>query len=35
MALVGDHGAGRNTLVKILAGVLRTDAGEIVLEAHR
>jgi ABC-type sugar transport system ATPase subunit len=30
--LVGDNGAGKSTFVKILSGVLRPDAGELVID---
>jgi ABC-type sugar transport system ATPase subunit len=30
--LVGDNGAGKSTFVKILSGVLRPDAGELVVD---
>ena len=33
-ALVGENGAGRSTLVKILTGVVHPDAGEIVVEGE-
>ncbi len=34
MALVGENGAGKSSLVKILAGLHRPDSGEIVLEGQ-
>ena len=32
--LVGDNGAGKSTFVKILAGVLRPDAGELLIDGE-
>ena len=34
-ALVGENSAGKSTLVKIVAGVQRRDAGECSSTAHR
>jgi ribose transport system ATP-binding protein len=31
-ALMGENGAGKSTLMNILGGVLRADAGEIVMK---
>ena len=33
-ALVGENGAGKSTLVKIVTGILRADAGEVLLEGR-
>lgn len=35
LALVGDNGAGKSTMIKHVAGVYRADAGEILLEGQR
>jgi rhamnose transport system ATP-binding protein len=33
-ALLGENGAGKSTMVKILAGVHEPDAGEVLLDGH-
>jgi D-xylose transport system ATP-binding protein len=33
-ALVGDNGAGKSTLIKCIAGIYRTDGGEILFEGQ-
>jgi ABC-type sugar transport system ATPase subunit len=35
MGLVGDNGAGKTTFIKVLAGVLRRDGGDIFLKGQR
>jgi len=35
LGLVGDNGAGKSTMLKILSGVLQKDAGEIFMEGKR
>jgi ABC-type sugar transport system ATPase subunit len=34
LGLVGDNGAGKSTMLKILSGVLKKDAGEIFMEGQ-
>jgi ABC-type sugar transport system ATPase subunit/ribose/xylose/arabinose/galactoside ABC-type transport system permease subunit len=34
LALLGENGAGKSTCVKLLAGVYRPDAGEVLLDGH-
>jgi simple sugar transport system ATP-binding protein len=34
VALIGDNGAGKSTLVKTLSGVIRPDAGQILLKGR-
>jgi len=34
LGLVGDNGAGKTTLVKCLSGVLRPDAGSILIDGR-
>jgi ABC-type sugar transport system ATPase subunit len=34
LGLVGDNAAGKSTLMKVLSGALRADAGEILFEGH-
>ena len=33
-ALVGENGAGKSTLIKILTGVVQSDAGEVFVEGE-
>lgn len=33
-AIVGDHGSGKSTLIKILAGLYQADEGEVLLEGR-
>ena len=35
VALIGENGAGKSTMVKILTGIYRPDAGEIKLDGRR
>jgi len=35
LAVVGDNGAGKSTVVKMLCGAVRPDAGEVMLEGER
>lgn len=35
VAVIGENGAGKSTFVKILAGVIRPDDGEIYINGHR
>jgi fructose transport system ATP-binding protein len=35
LAVIGDNGAGKSSLIKALAGALVPDAGEIFLDGHR
>lgn len=34
LALLGENGAGKSTCVKLLAGVYRPDAGEVLLDGR-
>jgi simple sugar transport system ATP-binding protein len=34
VAMVGDNGAGKSTVAKILAGALRPDAGSLMVDGH-
>ncbi|WP_196716784.1 ATP-binding cassette domain-containing protein [Actinomyces trachealis] len=33
-AIVGDHGSGKSTLIKVLAGLYQADEGEVLLEGR-
>src|SRR5215212_9277564 len=33
-ALIGENGAGKSTLVKVLGGVVRRDAGEMLVDGE-
>jgi fructose transport system ATP-binding protein len=35
LALVGDNGAGKSTMIKILGGALKKDSGEILLDGRK
>ncbi len=35
LALIGDNGAGKSTMIKILGGALKKDSGEILLDGKR
>ena len=35
LGLVGDNGAGKSTMLKVLSGVLKKDAGEIFIDGER
>jgi ribose transport system ATP-binding protein len=34
LGLIGENGAGKSTLMNILGGVIRADAGELLLDGH-
>ncbi len=34
-AVIGDNGAGKSTMVKVLSGAVRPDAGEIILDGRK
>src|SRR5262245_19004569 len=34
VALVGDNGAGKSTMIKVISGVIQPDAGEIAVDGR-